>query len=218
MQETPQPAHMSATYTVCSPNAIPSYPISAAAISTGGHSPPPTPGLPPQPSPIALRAQMQQTSNPMQLAPQSQPNYSQPLQTSMSVIVSSDNMSPSTSAGLLIPPPDMVPNFQEVGTMASSLGNKSGDDFMCIMRDLMEHDCVTTSASIGLNVHHRDMESQYMYSDNAYRQQMEGHVSSHYNPVTSPSSVSDQPCYSPITPVQSPLPTCKLLHDAEASV
>lgn len=219
MQKTPQPAHMTTTYTVCSPNNIPPYPISAAAISNSGHSPPPTPGLPSQPSPTtALRAQMQ-TPNPMQMAPQSQPSYSQALLTSLSVAVSSDNMPPSTSARSLIAPPDMappdmVPNFQEAPLIP--LG-KSGDDIMCFVQDLMEQDCATTSASIGLSVHHKDM-AQYMYRNNGYGQQLEGHTSSHYVPVSSPSAASDQPCYSPITPVQSPISTCKPLYDTWPSI
>ena len=203
MQETPQPSHMTSQYTVASPNvAISTYPVINDATSTGGNSPPLTPAHPPQ-TPLSSFGTQMQTTIPMHTTPKSQPGYSQSFQTPMTAVVSSDNMSP-TSSQQLVSPLDMVP-FQETGT-----SGKSADDIIStIMSDFMEQDCATTSASMNPRMDHKNLGSQYMYNNCAYGQQLGGHMSYPYIPVISPSSASDQPCYSPITPVQSPIQTCE---------
>ena len=195
MQETPQPPHISATpYTVCN-----SY--SATAPPPAGNSPPATPGLPPQPSsppnPVSIRAQMQTPNPPMHSG------YSQSI------------VSPATTTRSLVSPPELVPTFADQSSSpAPPVAGKGGDEFMFIMQDLMRQDCATNSAA-AMSIHQKEMESHYMYSSSSYSQQLEGHVSSPYiPPVTSPSSASDQPCYSPITPVQSPLSASKSLYSA----
>ena len=57
----------------------------------------------------------------------------------------------------------------------------------------------------------KDMDTPYLYATPpAYIEGgVQQAVASPYIPVTSPSTASDQPCYSPVTPVQSPA-NCKL--------
>ena len=82
---------------------------------------------------------------------------------------------------------------------------------MVIMRDLMGQDGGSLG-SVNMGVHEKEMETPYLYGNpQASYTQMEGSVqqaASPYIPVTSPSAASDQPCYSPVTPVQSPA-NCK---------
>jgi len=193
MQETPQQS----PYTVCT-----SYPATAPppppSATQGVNSPPATPGLPPQqPStPPNPAGRMQTPHPPLHMATQS--SFSQSI------------VSPSTTARSLMSPPELVPSFSEPNNIASVVSStgKGGDEFMFIMQDLMHQESATTSAAAavaGMGIHQKELEAHYLYSSSNYAQQLEGHVNSPYMPpVTSPSSASDQPCYSPITPVQSP--------------
>ncbi len=189
MQETP-------TYTVCNntyPSAAPPPPTQRA------NSPPATPGLPPQPSSPStsgIRAQMPAPSPSLHMVTQS--GYTQ-----QSIV------SPTTSR-TLVSPPELVPTFSEPNSIASvvSTAGKSGDEFMFIMQDLMRQECANSNAAAAaasMGIHQKDLEAHYMYSSASYGQQLEGVSSPYIPPATSPSSASDQPCYSPITPVQSPL-------------
>lgn len=197
MQETPRPA-----YPVCSPSTIPSYPVPSVS---SGQSPPTTPGLPPQQtqSPVHI-----QTPGQIHLANSySGQSISTPLTVSTDAI-----SSPTTSRTLMTPGPEMgnCPLTPEAtstctpGGPATGRGmmGKSGDDIVVsIMRDLMGHgqECSSSTGCVGI-LHEKEIEPRYLYAN-----------PSPYIPVASPSAASDQPCYSPVTPVQSPS-TCKSLH------
>lgn len=182
MQETPRPAHITASF---SPSAIPAYPVASTATSSGGHSPPPTPGLTAQQPSPSPSSQMPQPPNRIHLAPQSQQSYSaQSIPSTPLSIPTTDAMtSPASTSCSLPTPQDMVPPHV-----------RSGDEIIGIMIDLMGQ---------------KEPEPPtYMYNPQNPYSQMDGNMqqqaSSPYIPVTSPSASSDQPCYSPVTPVQSP--------------
>ena len=187
MQET-QPTHMTPYSVVCSPPPQPTVP-SYLPASKSGHSPPHTPGLAPtqpSPSPSAVRPQIQLSGQ--------QPSYSQSIPPSPLPVTSETMPSPSSSSNLLSSP--------DMGTTSG----KSGDDIMYIMRDLMGQECSSNTANVNV-ICGKDIESHFLYG------QIEGHMqqaASPYIPVTSPSAASDQPCYSPVTPVQAPLLVSRL--------
>lgn len=190
---------MTANFSVCSPSAIPAYPAASTTASGGtGHSPPSTPGLPAQQLSPSPSAQMPPPPNHMHLAPPAQPNYSsQSIPSTPLPITTPDAMASPASAGSLLtseigscslPTPEVVPHHEV----------RSGDEIIgSIMQDLMGQKQPA--------YHHLYGNPQNSYS------QLEGNLqqaSSPYIPVTSPSAASDQPCYSPVTPVQSPA-NCK---------
>ena len=205
MQETPRPAHMTTTYSACSPTTIPSYP----APSTGGHSPPPTPGLPTKASPSPNETI--QTPTQIQLPAQTtQSGYSQAIVTPLPVMA--ETMTSPSSSGNLISPDIVTINCSLPSQEAVASSGKGRDDILIIMQDLMGVN--SNSLSVNLNMHGKDIEShvQYLYgSPQSSYGQLEGHMqqaASPYVAANSPSAASDQPCYSPVTPVQSP-PNCK---------
>lgn len=195
MQETPRPTHMSASYPACSPSAIPAYPVpsTAAGSGTGGHSPPPTPGLTAQqPSPSPSSTQMPQTHLLPTYSTQSIP--STPLS-----ITTSDAMNSPTSANLLTPSGCTLPTPQDV---PHHIRGGDREAIIGIMIDLMGSG--QKEAEPPTYMYANPPQSSYSQLDSNLPQ-----ASSPYIPVTSPSASSDQPCYSPVTPVQSPA-NCKL--------
>lgn len=201
MQETPRPAHMTANFSVCSPPAIPAYPAASTAASGGaGLSPPSTPGLTARQLSPSPSAQMPQPlPNRMHLAPPTQSSYStQSIPSTPLSITTTDAIASPASAGSLLnpeigncslPTPEVGPHHTHEG--------RSGDEIIGIMQDLMG----------------QKQPSYHLYGNpqNSYSSQIEGNMqqaASPYIPVTSPSAASDQPCYSPVTPVQSPA-NCK---------
>ncbi len=205
MQETPRAAHISpATYSVCSPSALPSY--AAAQSSSNIHSPPTTPGLPPPPQPSSdgMGTQMQQNPSSIQA-------------------ISVDTLSsPASSTIMISPEMSACPLTQDIvigGGGGSGTSGKRQEDINCIMRNLMGEECSNTP-NLALSLQEKEMDAQYLYvgaAATSYAAQMETHMqqqqqqassSSSYIPVTSPSVASDQQCYSPITPVHSPT-NCK---------
>lgn len=207
MQETPRQAHLTGTYSVCSPS---TYSAPGATATRGpGHSPPPTPGLSatqqqqqqqqpqPQPSPSPVVPQIQP---PTHIHLQQPSSYSIP---STPLSVSNDPMVASPRTPEIIRCPTVPPQESAVRP------DKSGDEFNGILMNLMAQDCYATS--MGLNMHDKDIDATtYLYGSPqaSYSQHGVQQSSSPYIPVTSPSASSDQPCYSPVTPVQSPS-SCK---------
>lgn len=197
MQETLRPAAHMTSY---SPSSVPSY-LAPPASAANPQSPPTTPAA--QPPPTSPHARLQPAPSQIHLAPQSTSSY--PIATQQ-LQVSAD-ASPSTPRALMTPA-----EVVSLATPQEASGNqgKGGDDIMFIMRDLMGQDCSSGSStlSVNINMQGKEIEAHYMYSNpqTSYTQ-LEGHVqqaASPYIPVTSPSAASDQPCYSPVTPVQSP--------------
>ena len=214
MQETPAarpPLIPMNSYSVCSPSTLPptyaalpahTPTASATAVATAGgqhSSPPTTPGgglptqssPPPPPPPTSTQIHTPTTivtqggghfAGPQPTQQQAQPTY--PAGNNADAL-SSPTCNPASSQD---PPPP--PHPQQ---------GKTGDDLMIIMQDLMGQENVG-----GGGVAMKSIEPT------PYWAQLEGahhvvQVGSPYIPVTSPSAASDhQPCYSPVTPVQSP--------------
>lgn len=203
MQETgPRPTH------ITSYSPLPTYQAAPSAAATGGHSPPPTPGLAPQPSPSpSAHTHAQTTPTQIHLPPpqSQQPSYSGGQSIHPTLAVTSDPVSSPSSTGnrIVHDIQHSCSQPQQQDTAAQGPG-KSGDDIMGIMHELMGPDCASSHAT--LTMHDKEIETQYLYSNpqTSYGQQ----VASPYIPVTSPSAASDQPCYSPVTPIQSPT-SCK---------
>lgn len=145
-----------------------------ASTATSGASHSPPPTPGLTAQQLSPSPQMPQTPNRIPLQPPSQPNYSRAIPSTPLPIMTTD-ASPSHDIG---------------GSDGGSCSLPTPSDVLRIIKEL-------------------DTEPpSYMYSNpqNSYSQ-MDGSIqqqASPYIPVTSPSASSDQPCYSPVTPVQSP--------------